>query len=174
MLNRKRFWAIALAFMTTLSVMGFTVGNLIAVNAQTSTYQDPAGRFEVALLPSYKMTPLAGIFVVESPEKDVAYTVSVRPKASDRYLEDAELAQVALDTVAKGEGFVPGVFEGTDTGVQLPWQGTQGSSPVAGTIVAKQTNNSVLVLAVSSTEGGTEKIAEILPELSQSLKPVQP
>ena len=172
MLNRKRFWTIALAFMTALSVMGFTLGNLIAVNAETSSYQDPAGRFEVAILPSYKMTPLAGMFVVESPQGDVAYTVSVRPKASDRYLEDNELAQIALDILSNGAGFVPGVFVGNDIGIEIPWQGMQGKTPVSGTAFARQTNNSVLVLSISSTAEDNAKIAEIMPELSQSLKPI--
>ncbi|AFY40167.1 hypothetical protein Lepto7376_4032 [[Leptolyngbya] sp. PCC 7376] len=173
MLNRKRFWTIGLAFMTALSVMGFTLGNFIAVHAETSSYQDPAGRFEVAILPSYKMTPVAGMFVVESAEGDVAYTVSVRPKASDRYLEDNELAQVALDTLAAGEGFVPGVFAGNDIGVEIPWRGTQGKTPVSGTAFARQTNNSVLVLSISTTAENTDNIAQILPDLSQSLKPIE-
>ena len=171
MLNRNRFWAVGLAFMTALSVMGFTLGNLIAVHAETSSYQDPSGRFEIAILPGYKMTPVAGMFVVEAPEGDLAYTVSVRPKASDRYFEDSELAQAAVDTLATGEGFLAGAFAGNDIGVEIPWRGTQGKTPLNGTVFARQTNNSVLVLSVSTTAEDTANIAEILPELSQSLKP---
>lgn len=172
MFNRNRFWAIALAFMTALSVMGFSLGTLISVNAQASSYQDPAGRFEVALLPSYKVTPLAGMFVVESPDGAIAYTVSVRPKAADAYLEDVELAQFALETVEKGEGFRAGAVQGTDIGVEVPWQGMLGQQAIAGTLFARQTNNTVLILTVSAVEGSQDQLAAILPELSQSLKPL--
>ncbi|OKH11758.1 hypothetical protein [[Limnothrix rosea] IAM M-220] len=172
-LNRKRFWTIGLALMTALSVMGFSLGNLIAVHAETSTYQDPAGRFEVGIISGYKMTPLAGMFVVESPEGDLAYTVTVRPKAGDRHLEDDQLAQIAVDTLATGEGFIAGAFTGNDIGIELPWRGVQGKTPIAGMVFARQTNNSVLVLSLSTTETSTEKIAEILPELSQTLKPIE-
>jgi hypothetical protein len=173
MFNRKRFWTIGLALMTALSIMGFSLGNLIAVHAETSTYQDPAGRFEVGIVSGYKMTPIAGMFVVESPENDLAYTVTVRPKAGDRYLEDDELAQVAVDTLATGEGFIAGAFTGNDIGVELPWRGVQGKTPIAGRVFARQTNNSVLVLSLSTTAENTENISAILPELSQSLKPVE-
>ncbi|MGB2925077.1 MAG: hypothetical protein WBB82_07235 [Limnothrix sp.] len=175
MFNRNRFWAIALALMTALSVMGFSLGALISVNAQTeqpTNYQDPAGRFEVALLPEYKVTPVAGMFVVESPDSQIAYTVSVRPKAADAYLADTDLAQFALETVEKGEGFQAGVSEGTDIGVKIPWQGMLGKSPLSGMLFARQTNNTVLILTLSAVEESKDKLAEILPELSQSLKPL--
>lgn len=171
LMNRKRLWILGLAFLTALSVMGFTVGNWVAVNAQSSSYQDPGGRFEVAILPGYKMTPVAGLVVVESPTQDLAYTVTVRPKASDRYLDDEALAQVAVETVAAGSGLVVGAFKGTDLGVEIPWQGIQGKAPIFGTLFARQTNNSVLVLTLSATEAGKEMMAGILPELSQSLQP---
>jgi hypothetical protein len=119
------------------------------------------------------MTPSAGILVVESPEKDLAYTVTVRPKATDRYFDDGELAQFALFAVEKGEGFKAGGFTGTDIGVEIPWQGTSGKTAISGTLFARQTNNSVLLLTISATETGAEKIAAILPELTQSLKPLE-
>lgn len=172
MLNRNRLWTIGLALMTALSVMGFTLGNLAAVHAETSSYQDPAGRFEIAILPEYKVTPVAGMFVVESPAGDLAYTVAVRPKAADRYLEDGRLAQMAVNTFATGEGFIAGAFKGNDIGVAIPWRGMQGKTPLNGMLFARQTNNSVLVLSLSTTAEDTSTIAEILPELSQSLKPI--
>lgn len=172
MLNRNRFWTIGLALMTALSVMGFTLGNLAAVHAEISSYQDPAGRFEIAILPEYKLTPVAGMFVAESPEGDLAYTVAVQPKAADRYLDDDKLAQRAVNTFAQGEGFLAGAFAGNDIGVEIPWQGIQGKTPLKGMLFARQTNNSVLVLSLSTTAEDTANIAAILPELSQSLKPV--
>ncbi|NJN73511.1 MAG: hypothetical protein HC799_12245 [Limnothrix sp. RL_2_0] len=50
--------------------------------------------------------------------------------------------------------------------------GMMGQQAIAGILFARQTNNTVLILTVSAVEGSQDQLATILPELSQSLKPM--
>jgi len=138
-------------------------------------YQNPSLGYEVGVVKGYNSSSVAGVPLIESPALPVpgsespdgktpavvlppgsiAYTVAVRPRANDSSLNEAALTQVAIDTFARGEGFVVGDRTPTQGGVKIAWQGslTQGrkSQPVQGVILSRQVKGKLLLLLVAGT-----------------------
>ena len=146
-------------------------------SADLERYTDPGERFEVAILPDYAVNATAGISLIESPEGDLAYAVVVKQRATDAALGEAALTQITIETFQDGEGFQPGEVTKADTGIQLAWTGslTLGKAPpqpVSGTILTRQADRNVLMLVVSATGAGTEKLDAAIAQLSATFKPL--
>lgn len=147
-------------------------------------YQNLSLGYQVGVVEGYKESSVAGVPLIESPALPVpgsespqdkasaivlppgsiAYTVAVRPRANDSSLNEAALTQVAIDTFARGEGFLVGDRAATLGGVKIAWQGslTQGrkSQPVKGIILSRQVEGKLLLLLVAgTTDRGDSEIA---------------
>ena len=163
----------------------------VAVPLET-TYQDPAGRFEIGILEGYKITPIAGSPVIESPDGNLAYTVVVRQRAVEQDLDENALAQITIETFQRGEGFQAGDFQAAiPDGIQMAWNGkmTVGrkSTPVSGKILTRRGGKHLLMLLISATDtvvteafeddaalkqAVAEKVNETLAALVDSFKPL--
>ena len=143
-----------------------------------NNYKDPQGRFQVGILDGYNVGFVGNFPLIESPEGNLAYTVVVKPRESDRQLPNASLAQIAIETFERGEGFTPGSYQelGTNS-VRLPWTGTlrigSKTQPIQGSILARQIGNNIFLLLVSATEEKTSEIDAAIAALSDTLKPVE-
>ncbi len=185
MFSRKRWGLWGLAACLALYIMGISVGDLVTPPAQaihqnqsditttadTSFYHDPTGRFKIAILPGYQLTPLGNIFVAESSNRQIAYTVTVRPTTTDN-LNDAALGQMAVESLGRGEGFLAGTAVKKNSGVVVPWQGTLGAQHIRGKLYARQMDQLVLILALSTTPANNFRLDELLTTLAPSLQPI--
>ncbi len=127
-----------------------------------SNYKDPQGRFQI-----------------ESPEGNLAYTVVAKTRESNRQIPNASLAQIAIETFERGEGFQPDSYQELGTGsVRLPWTATlkmgAKTQPIQGTILGRQSGNNIFLLLVSATEEKTTEIDAAIAALSDTLKPIEP
>ncbi|WP_413163370.1 hypothetical protein ACL6C3_28745 [Capilliphycus salinus ALCB114379] len=144
-----------------------------------NNYKDPQGRFQVGILDGYNVGFVGNFPLIESPEGNLAYTVVVKPRESSRQIPNASLAQIAIETFERGEGFTPGSYQELGTAsVRVPWTGTVriGSKvqPIQGSILARQINNNIFLLLVSATEEKTSEIDAAIAALSDNLKPIEP
>jgi hypothetical protein len=139
-------------------------------------YTDTAMGYQIGILEGYKVTSLAGVTSIESPDGSLAYTVAVRPRVTDNPLTEASLAQVAIETFARGEGFVTGQFEPTAGGVKIPWTGslTQGENTqlLNGLILSRQVSGKVLVLLVVATEAASDRVDAVFATVTQTLQAI--
>lgn len=140
-------------------------------------YQDPAGRFQVGILAGYNVSSVGASPLFSSPDGNLAYTVVVRSRSSSRPLTAATLAQIAIDTFGRGEGFIPDGFRPLGTGrVQVPWTGslTMGGNtrPMNGMIFASQSQQDILMLLISATETGRASVDAAVATLTDSLQPL--
>jgi hypothetical protein len=139
-------------------------------------YQDPSGRFRVAILKDYKITPIAGAVMMESRDGSLAYTTLTQP-APASYLTPETLGEIAKNTFKQGEGFRPGVPQPIPGGVRLDWSGdlTIGgqTQPVNGVIVAKPTGAQVLLLLIAATEKSAGSVPNAAAALTDSLQAMQ-
>lgn len=152
----------------------------------SAPYTDPGQRFQVGILQGYSPNTVAGVPLFESPQVElpedreiaagaVAYTVAVRPRATDAPLNAGALGQVAIDTFRNGENFEVGAVEplGTDA-AQTPWRGTlttgSKTEPMQGVIIARQIPGRVLILIVAATEAGADQIQPVAQTLAPTLQ----
>ncbi len=139
-------------------------------------YQDPSGRFRVAILKDYKVIPIAGAVMMESRDGSLAYTTLTQP-APASYLTPETLGEIAKNTFKQGEGFRPGVPQPIPGGVRLDWSGdlTIGgqTQPVNGVIVAKPTGAQVLLLLIAATEKSAGSVPNAAAALTDSLQAMQ-
>ena len=165
--------------------------NQPAAEPAFATYQDPAGRFEIGILDGYKVSLVNGVLAIESPDGNLAYTVTTQQRATSQALNDNALAQIAIETFQRGEGFQAGAMEPSiPDGIQLPWTGSltlgRKSQPMSGKILARQSGNQVLMLLISATENAagpiedadarkqaiTKQVETAMSELMDSFKPL--
>jgi len=160
-----------------------------ALPLSSAPYTDPGQRFQVGILQGYSPNTVAGVPLFESPKIElpegrevpagaVAYTVAVRPRATDSPLNAGALGQVAIDTFRSGENFAVAAVEplGNDT-AQIPWQGTlttgSKTEPMQGVIIARQVPGQVLLLMVAATEAGADQIEAIAQTLAPTLQAIK-
>ncbi|MBC6475307.1 MAG: hypothetical protein GDA48_22945 [Hormoscilla sp. GM102CHS1] len=141
------------------------------------TYQDPAGRFQVGILEGYNVSSAGVSPLFSSPDGNLAYTVLVRSRSSGRLLTAATLAQIAIDTFRRGEGFIPDRFRPLGPGrVQVPWTGslTMGGNtqPMNGMILVSQPQQDILMLLISATQTGRDRVDAAVATLADSLQPL--
>ncbi|TVQ19618.1 MAG: hypothetical protein EA367_11050 [Leptolyngbya sp. DLM2.Bin15] len=141
-------------------------------------YQDPGQRFQVGLLADYTQTMLAGVPVFESPDRTLAYTVALRPRATDVDLNAGALSQVAIDTFRTGEGLQVGAFEPVTDGARLPWTGTltmgRNTQPMQGVMLARQVPGRVLLLLVAATAEAADQVDAVYATLEPTLTAPDP
>lgn len=149
-----------------------------ALPLTTEPYSDPGGRFQVGVLQGYSQSIVAGIPLFESETGDVAYTVAIRSRANTATVNEAALAQIAIDTVSGGEGFTPGVFEPIPAGgARLPWSGTlttKKPQPMQGLVLSRQAGDRVLILVIAATEAGASNLESVYSSLEPTLTAPEP
>lgn len=199
-MKRNRFWLVGLMLLTALVVMIWSpfsqtstlqseikldrpkFSAALATTPTASylvggTYQDPGGRFQVGILEGYQVSGVGASPLFSSPDGNLAYTVVVRSRSSARSLTAATLAQIAIDTFRQGEGFIPDRFRPLGSGrVQVPWTGslTMGGNtqPMGGMIFVSQPQQDILMLLISATETGRNKVDAAVATLADSLQPL--
>ncbi len=176
-IKRDRIWLIFISLLTAIILIfgGYFPTQLTQAqsseNSALSSYQDPSGRFEIGILEEYKVTPVGNSVVIESPDGNLAYTVTVRARASDAPLSDVSLAQVTIDTFSRGEKFKAGEFQiDPQNGIRLPWTGSLGKQPMSGVILTRQLDNQILLLLVAATETEANRVDGALTSLADTLK----
>ncbi|MBF2087913.1 MAG: hypothetical protein IGR80_03060 [Synechococcales cyanobacterium K44_A2020_017] len=141
-------------------------------------YQDPGQRFQVGLLADYTQTMLAGVPIFESPDRTLAYTVALRPRAADVNLNAGALSQVAIDTFRTGEGLQVGAFEPVTDGARLPWTGTltmgRNTQPMQGVMLARQVPGRVLLLLIAATAEAADQVEAVYATLEPTLTAPDP
>lgn len=141
-------------------------------------YQDPGQRFQVGLLADYSQTMLAGVPIFESPDRTLAYTVALRPRAADVNLNAGALSQVAIDTFRTGEGLQVGAFEPITDGARLPWTGTltmgRNTQPMQGVMLARQVPGRVLLLLIAATAEAADQVEAVYATLEPTLTAPDP
>ncbi|NEO83420.1 MAG: hypothetical protein F6J87_04045 [Spirulina sp. SIO3F2] len=149
-----------------------------ALPLATEPYSDPGGRFQVGVLQGYSQSIVAGIPLFESETGDVAYTVAIRSRANTATVNEAALAQIAIDTVSGGEGFTPGVFEPVPAGgARLPWSGTlttKKPQPMQGLVLSRQAGDRILILVIAATEAGASNLESVYSSLEPTLTAPEP
>ena len=139
------------------------------------TYEDPSGFYQVAILEGYKVSSTGRSPLFESPDGELAYTVLRLPRITKQRLTDGILAQIAIEELTQGEGFVATeysqVAEGT---VQVPWTGTltQGRSgqPMSGVIISSQPQQDVFLVLIAATETGAEQVPNVVATLLEGFE----
>ena len=144
-----------------------------------SNYKDPQGRFQIGILEGYNVGFAGNFPLIESQEGNLAYTVVVKPRESGRPLPSSSLAQIAIETFERGEGFTPGSYQELgQNSVKIPWTGTlrigAKTQPIQGSIFGRQIGNNIFLLLVSATEEKTPEIERAIAALSDTLKPIEP
>lgn len=138
-------------------------------------YQDPGQQFEVGVIEGYKVSTVAGVSLMESPDGNLAYSVMVKPQATQEIFNDNTLAQFAVSQLQGGEGFQPDLYQGTATGgILIPWQGKlsigRSAQPINGVIWAKQEQRNIFLVVISATEAGKDQVLPAFQAISQSFK----
>ncbi|USR91815.1 hypothetical protein NEA10_03555 [Phormidium yuhuli AB48] len=138
----------------------------------SETLYEKPGQFQVGVLEDYRTSTNAGVAIIESPSRDLAYTVQVQQRANDRQLIEDELVQIAIDRLQRGEGFQLGMVRPVDTGVlMVDWTATLGGTPLFGRVLLRQVDSQVLMLVVSATEEKSEQLDAVISLLSGTLQP---
>ncbi len=139
-----------------------------------SSYKDPLNRFQIGILQGYNIGFVGNFPLIESPDGNLAYTVVVKARESNRQLPDASLAQIAIETFERGEGFKPSAYQANSPGeVVLPWNGSlkigAKTQPMQGKILARQTGSNIFLVLVSATENEIKNLDAALAALSSTL-----
>ncbi len=139
-----------------------------------SDYVDPQGRFRVGILQGYNVGSTASWPLIESPDGDLAYTVVVRVRESDREIASASLAQIAIETFERGEGFQPGTYQIISPNeISLPWTGNlrtvSSIQPIQGKIRARQAGQRLFLVLVSATESAFQEVDPAIVTVADSL-----
>jgi hypothetical protein len=141
-------------------------------------YKDPNGRFIVGILRDYKVSPLAGTVLIESPDGNLAYSVLSQPQSqlgvAGSIIPNEALVTAAQNAFRQGEGFQTGEVRSIPGGVQMDWTGNLtiagATQPVGGVILARQANNSVLLVLVAATEAGGGRVLGAATTISNTLR----
>lgn len=154
--------------METLSVQPLPLGG---------NYVDKQGRFQVGILEGFQVSSVGDSPLFESPDGNLAYTVVVRPRVTNRRLTEATLAQIAIETFQRGEGFQTGEFVPLFWGgVRIPWMGSltvgRNTQLMSGVILSSQPENDVVMLLIAATEMGSDRLPAAVSALATSLQPV--
>ncbi len=145
-------------------------------------YKDPNGRFKIALLKDYGVSPLAGSALIESKDGSLAYTVLVRSQSelalqnSNATLINDALAKIAQTAFQQGEGFQLGQWQAIPSGIKLDWTGSLTiagkSQPVSGVILVRQLPKDVAMILIAATETGAGQVPGAISALVDSLQPL--
>ncbi|MGV0026103.1 hypothetical protein [Phormidesmis priestleyi] len=146
----------------------------------TGEYKDPEGRFKIGILQNYKVSPLAGSVLIESPDGSLAYTVLVRSQGelalqngTATFVNDA-LAKIAQTAFQQGEGFQSGQWQAIPGGIKLDWTGSLTiagkSQPIGGTILVRQLPTDVAMILIAATQSAAGQVPSAISALVISLE----
>jgi hypothetical protein len=129
-------------------------------------------------LRDYKVSPLAGTVLIESPDGNLAYSVLAQPQSQlgvvDSIIPNEALVTAAQNAFRQGEGFQTGEVRSIPGGVQIDWTGNLtiagATQPVGGVILARQANNSVLLVLIAATEAGGSRVLGAATTISNTLR----
>ncbi|MDX2241949.1 MAG: hypothetical protein NW224_14785 [Leptolyngbyaceae cyanobacterium bins.302] len=150
-----------------------------------STYSDANGRFKVGVLKNYKVSPLSGSVLIESPDGNVAYTVVAQSQPLGNpiglvagYDNSEGLAKIATTVFQRGEGFQPSVARlEAGGGAVMDWAGNLtiggNTQPVRGAILVRPATQNILLLLIAATQAGEAQVPGALSALAKSLEPLQ-
>jgi hypothetical protein len=129
----------------------------------------------VGILQGYNVGFAGNWPLIESPDGNLAYTVVVKPRESDRIIPSPSLAQIAIETFERGEGFQPGTYQTISLNeISLPWTGSLKTGAttqlIQGKIRVRQEGARLLMLLVSATESAVEDIDPAIITIADSLK----
>lgn len=138
-------------------------------------YKDPQGRFEVGILENYKVSAIADMPLMESPDGNMAYTAIVQPKITNEQFSNEALAQMAINQFQRGEGFQPNQLQVLAEGeILITWTGTvtigKKPQPISGSILVRDNPDKILMLILSATDDASEDISSAIATLADSLK----
>ncbi|HTL88121.1 MAG TPA: hypothetical protein VL134_01885 [Leptolyngbya sp.] len=141
-------------------------------------YKDPNNRFIVAILKDYKVTPIAGTVLIEAPDGNLAYSVLAQPQSQlgvlGGVIPNEALTTAAQNAFRQGEGFQTGEVRSIPGGVQLDWTGNLTiagqTQPVGGVILARQAQDSILLVLIAATNAGGDRVLGAASTLSNSLR----
>jgi hypothetical protein len=148
----------------------------------SSTYKDPAGRFKVGVLKDYKVSPMAGSVLVEAIDGNLAYSVVPQTQPlnnaiglSAGYDNSESLAKVATAAFQRGEGFQPGPPQPeAGGGAIMNWTGAltiAGKTQfVGGVVLMRPSSKTILLLIVTATQAGADRIPAAVSALANSLE----
>lgn len=148
----------------------------------SGTYEDPAGRFQVGVLSGYKVSPLAGSVLIESPTGQVAYTVVAQSQPFGNpigliagYDNNESLAKIATAVFQRGESFQPAPSRAeAGGGAVMNWTGTLTiggtSQPIAGVVLVRPNAQNILLLMIAATQTGQDQVPGALSALANSLQ----
>ncbi|MGD1902876.1 MAG: hypothetical protein ACFB9N_11630 [Geitlerinemataceae cyanobacterium] len=153
-------------------------GNTYTADGQFSMAILAQANPETGVSDEFTVTPTAGVPLIESPDRSLAYTAIVRQRALDRVLSPNALAQVTIEALQRGEGFVADApIEVAAGEIVLPWTGMAKGKPLAGKAIVIQEGSQILTLVVSATGDGIAKVnaaAELLaPSFGLPSPPVE-
>jgi len=141
-------------------------------------YKDPNNLFIIGILKDYKVSPLAGTVLIEAPDGNLAYSVLAQPQSqlgvTSGVIPNDALVTAAQNAFRQGEGFQTGEVRSIPGGVQIDWTGNLTiagrTQPVGGVILARQANNSVLLVLIAATNAGGDRVLGAASALSNSLR----
>ena len=144
-------------------------------------YKDPNGRFKIAILKDYTVSPLAGSALMESRDGSLAYTVLVRSQGelalngTTTFINDA-LAKIAQTAFQQGEGFQTGQWQTIPGGIKMDWTGSLTiagkSQPMSGVILVRQLPTDVAMILIAATESAVGQLPGAVSALVDSLQPL--
>lgn len=200
--TRHMLWlaTIAMVITITLSLISLSRDRLTAIAAVTPTppiltkdhglhlsgnTYTAKGQYDLAILAQtipatqvredFSVTSTAGIPLLESPDRTLAYTMIVRQRSQDQTLDSSALTPLTMDTLQRGEGFVAGEAIDLAPGlVRLPWTGVGKGEPVVGSVIAMQNGTMVLMLVISATGDGVSRLEPAIALLTPSLTQYSP
>lgn len=147
---------------TPVDTAGLTLGD--------GTYQ--TDRFQVGIIDGYNLSVYAGVPTIESDDKALAYTALAQQRANNRTLANDELVQAAIETLDRGEGFRIGdLTSSSPEEVVASWTGSIDGTLLSGRVLVRQVDRQLLVLVVSATEDGTDRLDGAIAVLSPTLQP---
>jgi hypothetical protein len=148
----------------------------------SSTYQDAIGRFKVGILKNYTVTPMAGSILVEAPDGNLAYSVIPQSQPlgnpiglSTGYDNSESLAKIATAAFQRGEGFQPGPPQPeAGGGAIMNWTGdltiAGKTQPVGGVVLMRPSSKMILLLVVTATQAGADRIPAAVAALANNLE----
>lgn len=145
-------------------------------------YKDSEGRFKIAILKDFNVSPLAGSVLIESRDGSLAYTVLVRSQSqlalqngTGTFVNDA-LAKVAQTAFQQGEGFQTAPWQAIPGGIKLDWTGNLTiagkSQPVGGAILVRQLPTDVAMILIAATQAAAVQVPGAVSALVDSLQPL--
>ena len=146
-----------------------------SLSLSESDYVDPLGRFKVGILQGYNVGTTGNWPLIESPDGNLAYTIVVKARESDRIIPSPSLAQIAIETFERGEGFQPETYQViSQNEISIAWTGTvkvgSTTQAIQGKIRARQDGSRLFLILVSATESSFQEIDPAIVTISDSLE----